>query len=183
MNNNGWDAKKIEDGVRLMLEGLGCDINDRNFVGTPKRVADAFAELFVPPDEDWPLFKEDYCGIVLAKNHICYTLCPHHLLPVTLTISMAYQPHGQCIGLSKLPRMVADVNRKPLLQEQLTATLADRLYNIPGSGGSAVFVKGRHSCVSIRGIKSPAEVITTAVRGSFEQPEAWDNFCRIAVGQ
>ena len=39
------DLKKIADGVRLMLEGMGEDPDRDGLVKTPERVADFYAEL------------------------------------------------------------------------------------------------------------------------------------------
>ncbi len=40
------DTRKIEDGVRLILEGIGEDPERAGLKDTPKRVAKMYAELF-----------------------------------------------------------------------------------------------------------------------------------------
>lgn len=40
------DKKKIEEGIRLVLEGIGEDRERPGIKDTPKRVADMFAEIF-----------------------------------------------------------------------------------------------------------------------------------------
>jgi GTP cyclohydrolase I len=173
------DHTKIEAGVSLMLEGLHVDTKDRNYVGTPGRFARLLEEMFVPPKKKFPVFTECYDGIVLIKNHTLYTLCPHHLLPVKLRISMAYAPRGRVIGISKLPRMAHDLNRQPLLQEDLTTQLVTLLSHIPKNAGSAVFIEGDHLCMQMRGIKSGASTVTFASRGIFQDPLVWANFLRM----
>ena len=39
------DKKKIEEGVRLILEGIGEDINGEGLLETPDRIARMYEEL------------------------------------------------------------------------------------------------------------------------------------------
>ncbi|NIO21111.1 MAG: GTP cyclohydrolase I FolE, partial [Candidatus Aenigmarchaeota archaeon] len=40
------DKKKIEKGVKLILEGIGEDTNRPGIKETPKRIADLYDEIF-----------------------------------------------------------------------------------------------------------------------------------------
>lgn len=166
------NAQKIEEAVRLLLEGLEVDLSDHNFADTPRRVAKAYGEMFGPPDLDIPVFDEKYTDMVLMRRHTFYTLCPHHLFPVKIQASVAYIPNGKVIGASKLLRICHDVNRQPMTQEALTNAVAERIRELTGGGslGEAVFMKGQHGCFSIRGVKShDADMVTVATRGVFER--------------
>lgn len=164
------DIDRIEMGARLMLEGLGVDLQDHNFATTPQRVAKVYQEMFCPPETGWPVFEEDYTDIVIMKGHTFFTLCPHHMLPVKLRASIAYLPNGQVIGASKLVRMLHDANRLPMTQEKLTAAAIAHIDELTGftSRGAAIMMTGRHGCFEIRGVKSDAEMITCKFTGAFE---------------
>lgn len=174
------DRQKVEEATKLLLEGLGVDLADHNFRDTPSRVARAYVEIFEPPDLDIPVFDEQYTDIVLLRGHEFYTMCPHHLLPVRIVASIAYMPNGKVIGASKLLRMVHDVNRTPMTQERLTREVAERVQDLAeGALGVAVFMKGEHGCMKIRGIRSSAaDMITTHFIGQYEYPRPQEMFLR-----
>lgn len=165
------NIEKIEQATRLLLEGLEVDLNDHNFADTPRRVAKAYAEIFSPPDIDIPVFDENYSDMVMMRNHMFHTFCPHHLLPVDLTASVAYFPRGKVIGASKLIRIMHDVNRKPMTQEALTNAIRERITDLTEgqNHGVAVFMRGQHGCFSMRGVRShAADMVTWALSGRFE---------------
>lgn len=162
---------KIEQGARLILEGLEVNLEDTNFATTPQRVAKVYQELFVPKETGWPVFEEDYTDMVIMRGHSFWTCCPHHLLPVKLVASVAYIPNGKIIGASKLVRMLHECNRKPMTQEALTQAAVDKLQELTSgtSLGSAVFMIGKHGCFEIRGVKSDALMITHKFLGRFKE--------------
>jgi GTP cyclohydrolase IA len=161
---------KIEEGIKLVLEGLGADLADHNFSETPRRVADVYEELFTPPETGYPVFDEQYTDMVLMRGHTFYTLCPHHLLPVRLKASVAYIPNGKVIGASKLMRMMHDANRMPMTQEALTAAIQKRIWELTQgtSKGEAVHIQGWHGCFSVRGVRSDANMVTLKYGGEFD---------------
>lgn len=163
------NLNKIEQGARLILEGLEVDLEDTNFATTPQRVAKVYQELFTPKETGWPVFEESYTDLVIMRGHTFYTMCPHHLLPVKLTASVAYLPDGKVIGASKLVRMLHEANRKPMTQESLTQASLDMIDRLTEgtSGGGAVLMKGEHGCFSIRGVKSDASMLTCKFSGRF----------------
>lgn len=160
---------KIERGVELILKGLGCDTKDRNYMDTPERFARAMAEMFESPQTEWATFEEEHTDFVLMRNHKMFTLCPHHLFPVLMRVSFAYIPNGHVIGLSKLARVLHEVNSKPLLQEEFTHSAVQKLKELlPGVKGVACMVVGEHGCMKIRGIKSDeADIVTYWMEGLF----------------
>jgi GTP cyclohydrolase I len=159
---------KIEAGVRLLLEGLDCDVKDRNYAETPERVARAYEEIFTPKDTEYATFSEQYTDFILLRGHVLWSLCPHHLLPVRLRVSVAYIPNGEVLGLSKLARVLHDCNPGPVLQEAFTREVADRIDTIAnGNYGVAVLVEGNHGCMQMRGIKSGGDIVTYRLTRSF----------------
>ncbi|MEM4717545.1 MAG: GTP cyclohydrolase I FolE [Desulfurococcaceae archaeon] len=164
------DKEKIKMGVRLILEGLGLDLDNENFKETPERVADFFEEFITPKlsDEDYKYFTSKG-DLVIVRDITAYTLCPHHLLPVVYRIHVAYIPRDQVIGVSKLVRVIYDEARRITIQEEFTNNVASRIKMITGSDDVMVVVRGIHYCMRMRGVKSPdAEVLTSAIRGKFK---------------
>lgn len=159
---------KIEAGVRLILQGLDCDTKDRNYAETPERVARAYEEMFQVADTEYATFDEAYSDFILLRDHTVWSLCPHHLLPVRLIVSVAYIPNGQVLGLSKLARVLHDCNPGPVLQEAFTREVVGRINYITGSNhGAACLVRGTHGCMQIRGVKSSGDVVTYKLTGDF----------------
>lgn len=129
-------------------------------------------------------------GLVTQGPILVDSLCPHHLLPVTYEAFVSYRPiaNGHVLGLSKLARLALALAARPVLQEQLTADIADVLFYdtvadvsrtaLPQilSGGSAAHLIGKHSCMSCRGVKSNALTVTTAVRGCFHKESFRNEF-------
>jgi len=167
------DRRKIEEGVKLILEGIGVDINDENFKDTPRRFADFLEELLEPKitEDDYVTFTSSG-NLVIVKGIKVYSLCPHHLLPVIYEVSVAYIPRGKVVGLSKIARLAMTLGGKLMLQEDYTEKLADELQMLVESDDVMVVVRGKHFCMVMRGVKqSDAEVITSAVRGKFVELE------------
>lgn len=162
----------IEKGMNLILEGLGVDRKDRNFQDTPERYARALAEMFEPPDTNWATFPEPFTDFILLRDHRLYSLCPHHMFPVKLFVSVAYIPNGNVLGLSKLARLTSECNRGPLLQEAFTNQMIRAIESVcRGTKGVACLVEGKHGCMEMRGVKSDAHFLTYKFSGEFEKNE------------
>jgi GTP cyclohydrolase I len=164
MNEN-----KILEGVRLILEGLGVDLNDENFKDTPQRYLNFLKELTEPKitDDDYTYFKS-LGNLVVAKDIIAYSLCPHHLLPVIYNVNIAYIPGGKVVGISKLARLVLDYSGKLMIQEDFTEELANELIKLTQTQNVMVVVEGKHFCMMMRGVKQQnSSIITSAIRGKF----------------
>ena len=108
------DLKKIADGVRLLLEGIGEDPDRDGLVKTPERVADFYAELtagmWIDASEHIvPLPGDSHDEMVIVKDISIASVCEHHLAPFTGKCHIAYIPKGgRIVGLSKLARIDGD---------------------------------------------------------------------------
>ena len=167
------DQHKLEKGAALILEGLGADRrHDRNFQETPERYARALMEMFTPKETEWATFPEEYNDFILLRDHRLYSLCPHHLFPVKLFVSIAYIPDRNVLGLSKLARLLHECNRGPLLQERFTKDVLEFLTRIcKGVKGAACLVEGKHGCLEMRGLRSDAHFLTYKFTGEFLENE------------
>ena len=169
-------------GVLDALGDMGYPVaTDENFAETADRAARAMLDLIRPAAEiDREVeeiltrhFPARHPGVVVSRNNRCFGICPHHLLPVSYRVSVAYHPESRVLGISKLSRLIRLLARRPVLQEDLTHDLASALHDRIGSRGSAVLVEGEHLCLVARGAEArEAQVTTSAVRGIFETDAA-----------
>ena len=172
------DRPRIERAVREILIAIGDDPDREGVLGTPERVADAYAYLFAGLGEDPTRhlevgFMESARDTVLVRDIPLASLCEHHLLPFTGRVHLGYAPNGRLVGLSKLARLVEGYARRPQLQERLTAQIADALYESLGSRGSIVVIEADHTCMTARGVQKPGSItVTSAVRGIYERDQA-----------
>ncbi|MDD5353874.1 MAG: GTP cyclohydrolase I FolE [bacterium] len=166
---------KIEQAVQAILEAIGDDPRREGLVGTPRRVADMYEEIFAglhrDPAADLEVYyeKEDYSEIVLVRDIPLYSMCEHHLIPFFGKAHVAYLPQkGRLTGLSKIVRVVDTISRRPQLQERLSMMIADTLMKAVKPQGVMVIIEAEHFCMTMRGIKKPgSKTVTSAMRGIF----------------
>jgi len=173
------NMKKTEQGVKLILEGVGEDPKRPGLKGTPKRVALMFSEILGgvredPADHLQVIHEEKHDEMVLIKNIPLYSMCEHHLLPFAGVAHVAYIPKGgRIVGLSKIARVVDILSRRLQIQERLTKQVADLLNTHLKPLGVMVVIEAEHMCMSMRGAKKPKSLtVTSAVRGSFRTSSA-----------
>lgn len=173
-NRESIDLDRISRAVREILLAVGENPDREGLRDTPKRVARMYAEVFQglhqnPRDHLRTVFTEHYGDTVLIRDIPFISFCEHHLLPFTGKAHVAYQPKGKVIGLSKVPRVVDVLAKRPQLQERLTTDIADLLSDELDALGVAVMVEASHSCMTIRGVSKPGSSCWTfAMRGIFE---------------
>ena len=172
------DQKKIEEAVKLFLEGIGEDVSREGLKDTPGRIARMYEELYGGMEEDASVhlsktFSVDSSEMVIEKDITFYSTCEHHILPFYGKAHIAYIPDGKVVGLSKLARTVEVFARRLQLQEQLTGQIADALMEFMQPKGALVMIEAEHMCMTMRGIKKPgSRTITLARRGVFESDPA-----------
>jgi len=176
------DEVLIKLGVASILDGLGVDRNDRNFLDTPDRVFRLYKELFEKQFTSLPVYDEPRNDeMIILRGHRTWGMCPHHLLPVDYSVSVGYIPTGQVLGLSKLARLVEQETSGFRLQESIGPSITEYLMTKVSSMGAGCIITGKHGCMRIRGVKTTGDVITSALRGViFERPEARAEFFRLA---
>ena len=171
------DKEKVEAGVRLILEGIGEDVNREGLLETPDRIARMYEEIFGGMDMDAaePLKKIFHASnneMVLEKDITFYSTCEHHMLPFYGKAHVAYIPNGEVVGISKLARTVEIYARRLQIQEQLTAQVADALMEQLKPKGVMVMMEAEHMCMTMRGIKKPgSRTVTYVTRGIFNEDE------------
>lgn len=174
------DTAKIEQGVRLLLEGIGENPEREGLIGTPRRVADFYEEVILTDTEDLdsivaPIGSDTHQEMVLVRDITFHSLCEHHLTPFFGVAHVAYIPskNGSITGISKIVRLVRTVAARLQLQERLTSTIADTLVQSLDPAGVLVLIQAEHLCMTMRGVKAPgSRVVTSAVRGIFHTSAA-----------
>lgn len=157
-----------------------------NFDDTAARVARYFTEAVWPERDVWSMvaelltrtFPADSDEMVIITGIHTSSVCPHHLMPIHYEMDIAYVPMpgpaNNVLGLSKIPRIADALSHRAVLQETLASNIADVLFRSDPSAvpcsmiskGSAVCIRGYHTCMSERGVKAHASrTIITAVRG------------------
>lgn len=173
------DLARIEEGMKLILEGIGEDLERPGIKKTPARVAKMFQEILGGTHEDprflmRPISGEEHDEMVLIKNIPLYSICEHHLLPFAGVAHVAYIPEeGRIVGLSKIARVVETFARRLQVQERLTRDIANLIEETLQPLGVMVVIEAEHMCMSMRGAKKPmALTVTSAVRGVFRSNNA-----------
>lgn len=167
------DQKKIEEAVRLLLEGIGEDVSREGLADTPNRIARMYEEIYKGMEEDPAqhlsrTFKVESNEIVLEKDITFYSVCEHHLMPFYGKVHIAYLPDGRVVGLSKLARTVEVYARRLQIQEQMTIQIAEAVMEHLKPQGVMVLVEAEHMCMTMRGVAKPgSQTITMAARGCF----------------
>lgn len=172
------DQTIIETAAASIIKAIGEDPQREGLRGTPRRIAEMYAEIFSGLDQD-PReelqvgFEVGHQEMVIARDIPFYSMCEHHLLPFYGVAHIGYIPTGRVVGISKLARVVDILARRPQLQERLTTQIADTIVEVLEPQGVAVILQAEHLCMIMRGIKKPgSNIITSAMRGLFRQSAA-----------
>ena len=156
--------EKLERLFEEFLTTLGFDWkNDPNMVDTPRRVAKMFLEFTegnftpMPPVTVFDLSSMEadevvekvpvFVGPIEIKS-----LCSHHFLPIVGNVYFEYIPEDKVLGLSKIPRIIKWLARRPIIQELFTKQVVKTFLDLlPAVKGIAVYVKAKHMCMTVRG--------------------------------
>ncbi|MBQ8639075.1 MAG: GTP cyclohydrolase I FolE [Lachnospiraceae bacterium] len=175
------DLEKIKEAVRLYLEGIGEDPDREGLKDTPDRVARMCTEIYGGLTQDAKThlertFRSDSNDLVLVKDIELFSTCEHHLLPFFGKAHIAYIPDGQVVGLSKLARTVEVYARRPQIQEQLTAQIAEAVMEHLKPAGVMVVIEAEHTCMTMRGVKKAGtKTMTYTARGCMQDSDAMIN--------
>jgi GTP cyclohydrolase I len=173
-----FDHDRIKAAVREILYAIGEDPDREGLLETPRRVADAYAELFSGLHDDprqhlRVTFDEHHHEMVVLRDIPFASVCEHHLLPFTGYAHIGYIPEGRIVGLSKLARLVDGFARRPQVQERMTSEIADAIMQELQPDGCGVMIEAVHTCMTIRGVRKPGStMVTSAMRGGFRRRAA-----------
>lgn len=189
------DTKQAISAIEDLLTAIYGEnwYKDPNLAATPFRVVRMYNELLLYEekqkrvdavfDELSKQFPSKHDSLIFATGIKSFSMCPHHFLPVSYTMTIAYIPkkdNGFVVGASKLERAVRILSARAVLQEDLTNDIADNIENFLNPQGVAVLVSGEHDCMRVRGVKSCGKFETSEMRGSFkDNPETRMEFFQL----
>ena len=178
-NQPKFDREKIMKAVTMIIEAIGDDPTREGLIGTPDRVARMYEEIYegmaYTNDQIAEMFNtcfettEDNDSLVTITNIPVFSSCEHHLaLMYDMNVSIGYIPtKGRVIGLSKAARIAEMCAHRLQLQEKLGEDIAEVIKKVTGSDDVIVVIEGKHSCMTSRGVKSPAVTKTATIYGRF----------------
>ena len=178
-NQPKFDREKIMKAVTMIIEAIGDDPTREGLIGTPDRVARMYEEIYegmaYSNDQIAEMFStcfetsEDNDSLVTITDIPVFSSCEHHLaLMYDMSVSIGYIPtKGRVIGLSKAARIAEMCAHRLQLQEKLGEDIAEVIKKVTGSDDVIVVIEGKHSCMTSRGVKSPAVTKTATIYGRF----------------
>ena len=176
--------------VRTLIAYAGDNPHREGLLDTPKRVIDAYEELYsgyreCPADVLERTFGEigKYDDFVLVRDIAFNSHCEHHMMPFMGKAHIAYKPVDRVVGLSKLARLVDVYARRLQTQEHMTSQIATAIEEILNPRGVAVMLEAEHMCMSIRGVQKPgATTVTSALHGLVrDDPRTRGEFLALAA--
>ena len=177
------DKKAIAEHIRGILIALGDDVDREGLLETPERVANMYEEVFegmnYTNDDLVELFTKTFEDdektiteeMVVVKDIDIFSHCEHHLaLMYDMKVTVAYVPRGKVVGLSKIARICDMIAKRLQLQERIGKDIAYVMNKVTGSDDVAVLIKGKHSCMTTRGIRKNNSYTETSVfMGKFKE--------------
>ncbi len=188
------DIAKIAQHYAAIIEEIGGDLNSEAMRDTPRRAAKAIVEMTegsrMGTERLLTMFKAEctqaVChDMVIVEGVHEVGLCEHHLLPIIMSITIAYIPDEKILGLSKLARIAGFYARRWQNQERTAHLIAEFIENVVQPQGVAVLIEGKHMCAMARGVRDTHSIMKVNVmHGMFQTDESRRNelFMRLSRG-
>jgi GTP cyclohydrolase I len=166
------DLNKLATHYAAILEEIGADLGAEGLKETPMRAAKAVLEMTegarMDTDHLTKLFKAE-CSQAVCHDMVIVEgirevgLCEHHLLPILMTVTIAYVPDKKILGLSKLSRIAGYFARRWQNQERTAHRIAEFMEQVVEPLGVAVLIEGKHLCAMARGVRDTQSVMKVDV--------------------
>jgi GTP cyclohydrolase IA len=173
------DINKIAQHYTAILAEIGADLTSEGLKETPLRAAKALVEMTegsrMETDQLTKMFKAEcqraVChDMVIVEGIQEVGLCEHHLLPILMSITIAYLPDRKILGLSKLSRIAGYFARRLQNQERTAHLIAEFTEQTVEPLGVAVMIDGKHLCALARGVRDTHSVMKVNVmHGVFQK--------------
>ncbi len=179
------DLDKIAEHYRGILKEIGANLEAEGLRETPTRAAKAIVEMTegsrMGIEQLTKMFRAE-CRAAVCHDMVIVEgikevgLCEHHLLPILLTITIAYIPDKSILGLSKLSRIAGFFSRRLQNQERTAHSIAEFIEKIVEPLGVAVVIDGKHLCAMGRGVRDTHSVMKVNVmHGVFQRDQNMRN--------
>jgi GTP cyclohydrolase I len=177
--------EKASSLFKEILELYGWDVDkDPNLMETPKRIAKSWFEIFkgsfdpAPNVKTFPINEMGVEPLYLDYNNTSdgieyikgvpvfvgpiriFSMCSHHFLPIIGYAYVEYIPNDSALGLSKIPRLVQWVARRPSIQEKMTQLIAETIYK-QTQAPVYVYIEAKHLCTAMRGVEEENALMVT----------------------
>ena len=177
---NQPDVNKIAEHYSAILTEIGADLGSEGMRETPMRAAKAIIEMTegsrMSTEQLTKMFKAEcqkaVChDMVIVENIREVGLCEHHLLPILMSVTIAYVPDQKILGLSKVSRIAGYFARRWQNQERTAHLIADFIEKTVEPLGVAVLIDGKHMCAMARGVRDTHSVMKVNVMHGVFQKE------------
>ena len=178
------DLVKLQKIGQDLLETLGYDVRVPGVKDTPRRFARMWQEFidYEPGNDDTTFESVETDQMVVVTGMRVWSMCEHHLLPFWCDVSVGYLTGDKVLGLSKFARIAHAAAHRLQLQERLVTDIADRVQAVTECKDVAVLAKGEHLCMTMRGVRTPAKMVSSVQRGDFlTNPSAREEFLRLCA--
>jgi GTP cyclohydrolase IA len=173
------DVNKIAEHYSAILTEIGADLGAEGLRETPMRAAKAIVEMTegsrMSTEQLTKMFKAEcqkaVChDMVIVEDIREVGLCEHHLLPILMSMTIAYVPDQKILGLSKVSRIAGYFARRWQNQERTAHLIADFIEKTVEPLGVAVLIEGKHMCAMARGVRDTHSVMKVNVmHGVFQK--------------
>lgn len=172
------DPAKLEEGYRLVLEGLGQQDKAEVMENTARRVADMLVETINPGwvdvDEVFKTFANPndgaYDDLIIVNDVHYVSMCEHHLAPAFGVAHFAYIPGEKVVGYSKVKKGLNFVARGPQLNERILVDTLDIVEAQLEPVGVALVLQSVHCCIALRSSGPAQEIVTVqGFRGALRE--------------
>ena len=178
---NQPDVSRIAQHYAGILKEIGADLAAEGLKETPMRAAKALVEMTegsrMSTEQLIKMFRAE-CNTAVCHDMVIVEgirevgLCEHHLLPILLSITVAYIPDKKILGLSKLSRIAGYFARRLQNQERTAHSIATFIEQVVEPLGVAVVIDGKHMCAMARGVRDGHSTMKVNVmHGSFQKDQ------------
>jgi GTP cyclohydrolase IA len=158
-----------------MIEDEFGNVPSAHVQSTPSRVVRAYGEYIKSLNTPIDTFFENMFpaegqqSLVIIKSIHINSLCSHHLFPFFGVAHFGYIPNKHLLGLSKIPRFIEILAKRPTLQEKLTSDIVHNFNNYVEPLACGVVLDDIvHTCMTARGIEAHGTTTrTAALLGTF----------------